>query len=160
MNESKPSGKSVDDTNSPEYWEKLLAGQGMPAEPLSESELAEMQGVETVSISELGNQSQAIEKKLYEEEPRNKFGGFPTSQENLVALVGTLISEWIENGVPEKIISIMSHSSCVNGRDCVTVIKNGGDRYHYTTKMIIGYSRSKLEKFLERSSIAYSISEH
>jgi hypothetical protein len=57
-------------------------------------------------------------------------------------------------------ISVMIHSSCVNGRDCITVIQNGGKRYHYNTKMIFHYSRQKVMDFLESRNISFGLSEH
>ncbi len=59
MNESKfPESKKIDE-NSSEYWERLLSDQGMPAEPVPETLVAQSQGVDVVSGINLEDSRQA-----------------------------------------------------------------------------------------------------
>lgn len=139
-----------------EKWEKILSKAGMPNEIPSESEIARESGVEVVGIDDMGTQGKALEKKLQSEDPRNVFGGFPTSLDQAFSLITTLKEEWLKNGVNPESIHIVIHESCVNGHDCITVINNGGKRYHYNTKMIIGYKRDKLISFLKTKHLKFS----
>lgn len=131
-------------------WEAKLTKLGMPSEPLSEQEKAAEEGVEleTLDTDETNTEARMLAKKLIEEDPRNVFGGFSVSIDNLLSLVKTLEGEWLAEGIPAKDIRLAVHASCINGHDCVAVTYNGGKVYHYNTKNIRRYSRQKLiEKF-------------
>jgi adenylate kinase family enzyme len=128
----------------------------MPSNLPTESEKAKEGGIELVGIDDLGTQKHELERKLKSEDKRNVFGGFPTSVEQAFSLVETLKEEWLAAGASPESIHIVVHESCVNGHDCITVVNNGGKKYHYNTKMIIGYRRNKLISFLKRKHIAFS----
>jgi hypothetical protein len=73
MKETSPKALTAEEQD----WEKKLQDLGMGAELPSEAEVADKAGVELVSVDEAGNQTEAITRKLYEEDPRNIFGGVP-----------------------------------------------------------------------------------
>jgi hypothetical protein len=137
------------DINSPKYWEDKLKKMGMPSEIEPEQEKAAKAGVEIVSTEMISPEAEALSKKLREEDPRNILGGFPNSTEEVVALVETLREEWLAQDIKPRDIHLVVHASCINDHDCVTLAYNGGNIYHYNTKNIRGYSRSKMLSKLE-----------
>ena len=143
-----------------EEWKIKLEELGLGAELPSESEKAEDAGFSLVSLEEVDKESEDFTRKLMQEDPRNLFGGFPTSMEQVISLIETLKTEWIEQGVPPNLISVLIHSSCVNGKDCITLVQNGGNRYHYNTKKIINYSRGRVISFLKTHEISFSESDY
>jgi hypothetical protein len=136
-------------------WEAILAGEGMPSELPTETDRAAEAGVDLVSLDVASGEAQALALKLKEEDPRNLFGGFPSSLETLVSLIKDLRSEWVKAGVPENFIHLTIHASCINGKDCVTLSRTDGNRYHYNTKNILKYSREKTIQFLTSSGISF-----
>ncbi len=137
------------------FWEKKLQGLGLGADLPTEAEKAGEHGVEIVSADSVNHEFQALTKRLQEEDPRNIFGGFPTSMDTLISLVDTLKAEWLEQGIPESEIHLALHASCINGHDCLNVIRNGGQRYHYNTKRIHHYSREHLLARLKARKIPF-----
>mgnify|MGYP001567770677 CR=1 FL=1 len=127
-----------------ENWEEILTDMGMPSEIRPEVEIAKEAGVELVSVGMETSEAKAIARRLTQEDPSNLFGGFANSIEGLVSLVETLRDEWVSAGLLPDEISIVIHSSCINGSDCVMVAKNGGNKYHYNTKHIPKYVRKAI----------------
>ena len=136
-------------------WEKKLQDLGMPSEIPSEQEKAAKEGVELVSSEMADPSAEALAKKLQEEDPRNHLGGFPNSMEDLVSLVQTLRAEWKDKKISPTDMHLVIHSSCINGRDCVTLAYNGGDIYHYNTKNVRGYSRAKISQLLKAQGLYF-----
>ena len=138
-------------------WEAELQKLGMPAEPLSEQEIAAQAGVElkyTDDMEELDDEAKLIVEKLREQGPHEKWGGFPVDSKSLVATIKTLTKEWEDKGIPKEKIKVIIHKSCGNGADCVTAF-NGTDAFHYNTGHIAYYDREQITNPLSESTIPF-----
>lgn len=125
-------------------WEKILENEGMPENIKPEEQKAAEAGYEISSL-DIDPESDAIAKKLQSEDSRNLFSGFPNSIEMVKRIVETTREDWMAQGIKEKDIQLAIHESCENGHDCVVLSYANGNRYHYNTKNIMGYSRDALE---------------
>lgn len=142
--------------NEIENWEAKLKDAGMPDELPTEAEVAKEAGVELVSMEIADPEAEALINKLKEEDPKNEFGGFPTSIDSMASTIQTLRNEWLAQGTPKEKIKIVIHASCINQQDCVVLKKNGDATYHYNTKKILGYSRDKILAKLAPYNISFT----
>jgi hypothetical protein len=125
-------------------WEAKLEEAGQPADIPFEHEKAAQAGVDVTPLDVANPEAISLAQKLREEDPLNVFGGFPNTLDDMISLVETLNEEWLSQGMSSREIHLVIHSSCINGHDCVTLSHNNGNRYHYNTKDIRGYTRGKL----------------
>ena len=134
-------------------WEERLKREGLPAEPLTESQRAAKVGIRMESLDSQQEETSEIVAQLEREDSTNKFGGFPESFGSMTALVITLRDEWMETGTKRSDIRIAVHPSCVNGADCVTMSRNRGEKFHYNTGHIADYSREEMIHKLRASRL-------
>src|SRR3989338_2953553 len=142
------------DVNSQEHWENILEKKRMPAELSFESTKAKRAGIDLVSLDLVDSEAEAFAEKLRQEGPNNVPMGFPESMGEVISEIESLKEALIAQHIPEQEIHLTIHTSCVNDQDCIILFHNNGNKYHFNTKDIKGYTREKMVESLASHNIA------